>query len=59
MRAMGTVLLTGVAAIVAWKIMAGLFVGLLGMALKVGLVLLVGYFLLNMFNGSKTEHQEE
>ena len=58
MRAMGTVLLTGAAAIVAWKIFAALFVGLLGMALKVGLVVLVVYFLLNAFNGKKKTEEE-
>jgi len=51
----GKVLLTGAAVIVLWKVMAVLFVGLLGMALKVGLVLLVVYFLLRMFNKNKTE----
>ena len=57
MRAMGTVLLTGAAAIVAWKIMAGVVVGLLGLALKVGLVVLVVYSLLKLFdkNGKKEE----
>ena len=57
MRAMGTVLLTGAAAIVAWKIMAGLVVGMLGLALKVGLVVLVVYSLLKLFNknGKKEE----
>ena len=55
MRAMGTVLLTGAAAIVVWKIMAGVVVGLLGLALKVGLVFLVVYFLLKLFNNKKKE----
>jgi hypothetical protein len=59
MRAVGTVLLTGAAAVVAWKIMAGIFVGLLGLALKVGLVLLVVYFLLYLFNGKQNGEQEE
>jgi len=53
MQAAGKVLLTGAAAIVAWKIMAGIFIGLLGLALKVGLVLLVVFFLLKIFNGKK------
>ena len=57
MRAMGTVLLTGAAAIILWKIMAGLFIGFLGLALKVGLVLLVVYFLLRIFNGSKKKDE--
>ena len=59
MRAVGTVLLTGAAAVVAWKIMAGLLFGLLGIAFKVGLVLLVVYVLLNLFNGKKNGHEEE
>ena len=59
MRAMGTVLLTGVAAIVVWKILAGVVVGLLGLALKVGLVVLVVYFVLKLFNGKKKEEKEE
>ena len=57
MRGMGTVLLTGAAAIVIWKIMAGMVVGLLGLALKVAMVLLVVYFLLNVFNGRKKEEE--
>jgi predicted membrane protein len=57
MRAMGTVLLTGAAAIILWKIMAGVFFGLLGLALKVGLVLLVVYFLLRIFNGNKKKDE--
>ncbi len=59
MRAMGTVLLTGAAAIVAWKILAGVFVGLLGLALKIGLVFLVVHFLLKIFNGKKKKEEEE
>ena len=53
MRAMGTVLLTGAAAIIVWKILAAVMVGMLGLALKVGLVLLVVFFLLKIFNGNK------
>lgn len=57
MRAMGTVLLTGAAAIVVWKVLAVMVAGLLGLVLKVGLVILVVYFLLNLFNknGQKEE----
>jgi len=55
MSAVGKVLLTGAAVIVLWKVMAGIFAGLLGMALKVGLVLLAVYFLLQMLNGKKRE----
>ena len=57
MRIVGKVLLTGAAAIVAWKIFAAFFVGLLGMALKVAIVLLVVYFLLQMFNGNKKKEE--
>jgi hypothetical protein len=57
MRAMGTVLLTGAAAIVVWKILAGVLVGLLGLALKVGLVFLVVFFLLKIFNGNKKKEE--
>lgn len=59
MRAAGTVLLTGAAAVVAWKIFAGVLVGLLGLAFKVGLVVLVVYLLLNLFNGKKAAPEEE
>ncbi|MBT8397876.1 MAG: hypothetical protein HKO65_07820 [Gemmatimonadetes bacterium] len=59
MQAAGKVLLTGAAVVVMWKLMAAVFVGLLGMALKVGLVLLAAYFLLKWFNGKKMEEMEE
>jgi len=59
MRAVGKVLLTGAAAVVAWKVMAGVFVGLLALALKIGLVVAVVYFLLNIFNGKKEIEEEE
>jgi hypothetical protein len=49
------VLLTGAAAVVAWKVIAALVAGLLGMALKVGLVILVVYFLIQLINGKKKE----
>jgi hypothetical protein len=55
MRGLGMVLLTGAAAVVAWKVIAALVAGLLGMALKVGLVILVVYFLVQLFNGKKAE----
>ena len=58
MRAMGTVLLTGAAAIVVWKIMAGVVVGLLGLALKVGLVLLVVFILLKLFNNNSDKRRK-
>lgn len=57
MRAMGTVLLTGAAAIIVWKILAAVFVGLLGLALKVGLMVLVVYFLLRLINGKKRKEE--
>jgi hypothetical protein len=59
MRAVGKVLLTGAAALVLWKVMAALFGSLLGLALKVGLVLLVVYFLLKIFNGNKKTEEED
>jgi hypothetical protein len=54
---LGKVLFAGAATIVLWKVFAGIFVGLLGLAIKVGLVLAVAYFLLRVFNG--TNEQEE
>ena len=56
---MGKVFLTGAAAIVLWKVFAGIFVGMLALAVKVGLVLLVVYFLLRIFNGKKKKEEEE
>ena len=55
MRSLGMVLLTGAAAVVLWKVLAVLFFGLIGMALKVGLVILVVYFVLKLFQGKKEE----
>ena len=55
MRAAGKLVLTGAAVIVLWKLMAAIFVGILGMALKVGLVLLAVYILLQVLNGRKKE----
>ncbi len=55
MRTLGMVFLTGAAAIVIWKVLAALFLGLLGLALKVALVILVVYFLLRIFKGKKEE----
>jgi hypothetical protein len=49
------VLLSGAAAVVLWKIFAALFVGLLGMALKVALVIAVVYFVLRFFEGKKKD----
>jgi hypothetical protein len=54
MRGLGMVLLTGAAAVIMWKILAAVFVGLLGMALKVGVVILAVYILLRILNGKKT-----
>ena len=50
---LGKVLFAGAATIVLWKVFAGIFVGLLGMAIKVGLVFAVVYFLLKILNGKK------
>jgi hypothetical protein len=57
MQPVGKVLLTGAAVIVLWKVMAGVFVGFLGLAFKVGLVFLAVYFLLKLFNGKKKEEE--
>ena len=57
MQSMGKVLLTGAAVVVLWKVMVGLFAGLLLTAMKVGLILLAGYFLLKLFNGEKEEEE--
>jgi membrane protein implicated in regulation of membrane protease activity len=53
MNAVGKVLLTGAAVIILWKIAAAIFVGVLGMAFKVGLVLLAVYVLLHLLNRRK------
>ena len=55
MRSMGTVLLAGAGAVVAWKIFAALFVGLLAMALKVALVIGVVYLILNLLKKKDDE----
>ena len=58
MRFVGTVLLTGAAAIVLWKVLAALFIGILGLAFKVGLVVAVVYFLMKIFNGNRKKEAE-
>lgn len=55
MRGLGMALLTGVAAVVMWKIFAALFIGLLGMAFKLALIFAVVYFLMKIFQGQKKE----
>jgi hypothetical protein len=57
MRALGMVLLTGVGAVVAWKILAALFLGLFGMLMKVGLLVLVVWIVLQMVNGKKRREE--
>ena len=57
MHSMGKVLLTGAAVVVLWKVMVGLFAGLLLLAMKVGLVLLAVYFILKLFNGKKEKEE--
>ena len=59
MQAAGKVLFAGAAVIVLWKVMAAMFVGLLAMALKVGLVIAAVYLVLKWINGKKTEEMEE
>jgi hypothetical protein len=53
MRGLGMVLLTGAAAVVVWKVFLGAVAGLLGMALKVALVFLVVYFIIQIFQNNK------
>jgi len=57
MRTLGMVFLTGAAAIVVWKILAALLMGLLGLVFKVALVILVVYLLLRIFQGNKKEEE--
>ncbi len=58
MRFVGTVLLTGAAVVVLWKVLAVMFFGILGLAFKVGLTVAVVYFLLRLFNGAKKKEAE-
>ena len=51
MRALGKVFITGAVAVVLWKILAALFIGMLGWLLKVGLVILVVWLVLKISNG--------
>jgi predicted membrane protein len=53
MRSLGMVLLTGAAAVIVWKILTALLFGVIGMALKVALVILLVYVLLRILNGNK------
>jgi len=53
MKSLGTVLLTGAAAVIVWKILTALVVGVIGLALKVVLVIVLVYVLLHIVNGSK------
>ena len=55
MRGVGMVLLTGAAAVVLWKVFAALFIGLLGMAFKVALVVGVVYLFMKIFENNKKE----
>jgi hypothetical protein len=57
MQSLGKVLLTGAAVVVLWKVMVGLFAGVLLLAMKVGLVLFAVYFILKLFNGKKDEEE--
>jgi hypothetical protein len=52
------VLLTGAAAVVIWKVFLGAVGSLLGMALKVALVFVVVYVLIQIFQNHK-KHKEE
>lgn len=55
MRGLGKVFLTGVAAVVLWKVFAALFIGVLGMALKVALVIGVIYLAMKVFQNDKKD----
>ena len=59
MRSMGTMLVAGAAAIVVWKIVAALFFGLLGMAIKVALVVGVVYLVMRFFERKNGEGDGE
>jgi hypothetical protein len=53
MRALGMVFLAGTAAVVAWRLLATVVAGLVGLLFKVALVLLLLYVLLQVLNGRK------
>jgi hypothetical protein len=59
MRGLAAVLATGAAAVVIWKILAVFFFGLLGMAMKVGLVLLVVWVVMRLINGKREKAEAE
>lgn len=58
MRGLGKVFLTGAAAVVLWKLFAALFIGILGMALKVALVVGVIYLAMKIFQNNKEQKEE-
>ena len=58
MRGLGKVLFTGVAAVVLWKVFAALFIGILGMVLKVALLIGVVYLVMQIFQKNKEEKEE-
>jgi hypothetical protein len=53
MRGLGMVFLAGAAAVVVWKVLAALVAGLLGLAFKVAIVLLLLWVVLQVVNGKK------
>jgi hypothetical protein len=55
MRGMGMVLLTGAATVVVWKILAALFIGLLGVAFKAALIVGVVYLVMRFFQKKDEE----
>jgi len=59
MRGLGMALTAGVAAVVVWKIFAALFIGLLAMAFKVALVVVVVFFVIKFFQDKKDKETEE
>ena len=58
MGAVGKVLVTGVTAVVVWKVMAAFFFGFLALGFKIGIVFLAVYFLLQILNGKKKKEEE-
>jgi hypothetical protein len=58
MRGLGALLVTGVAAVMVWKLLAVFFFGLMGMALKVGLVVLVVWLVLKLLNGNGNGNED-
>jgi len=66
MKMAAQVTAAGIAGLVALKVVGplffpivGLVFGLFGLLLKIGLIVFVGYFVLEIFNRFRGEHEEE